>query len=92
MYNTPQYPIIRTQKKAEEAMYMWELLYNSHRDGTSMNRFKHHVFGYTGPTVLAIRDREGVCVKNMSIDPTFLYPPFLDSPFLDPLPSFFSTN
>ena len=30
-----------------------------------MNRFRHHVFGYTGPTVLAIRDKEqgilGIC-------------------------------
>lgn len=34
----------------------WKLLYSTSHHGRILNRFKHHTFGYDGPTVTVIRD------------------------------------
>jgi len=31
---------------------MWDHLYDSYRDGASLNRFQHHTFGYKAPTLV----------------------------------------
>lgn len=38
----------------EADVHHWSMLYSSQDHGLSLNRFKHHVFGYRGPTILML--------------------------------------
>ncbi|CAF0893044.1 unnamed protein product [Adineta ricciae] len=38
---------------------MWDHLYNSHRDGASLNRFQHHIFGYKAALVMLFEISDG---------------------------------
>ncbi|XP_072031361.1 uncharacterized protein [Amphiura filiformis] len=55
----------KNKEVAEE--YHWSILYSSEDHGLSLNRFKHHVFGYRGPTVLILRC-DGDYVYAVAID------------------------
>ncbi|CAF4925096.1 unnamed protein product [Rotaria sp. Silwood1] len=38
---------------------MWDHLYNSHHDGSSLNRFQHHIFGYKAPIIILFEISNG---------------------------------
>ncbi|CAF3736750.1 unnamed protein product [Adineta steineri] len=38
---------------------MWDHLYDSHRDGSSLNRFQHHIFGYKAPIIILFEISDG---------------------------------
>ncbi|CAF3023662.1 unnamed protein product [Rotaria socialis] len=38
---------------------MWNHLYDSHRDGSSLNRFQHHIFGYKAPIIILFEVSDG---------------------------------
>ncbi|CAF2651461.1 unnamed protein product [Rotaria sp. Silwood2] len=38
---------------------MWNHLYDSHRDGSSLNRFQHHIFGYKAPIIILFEISNG---------------------------------
>ncbi|CAF0767642.1 unnamed protein product [Didymodactylos carnosus] len=38
---------------------MWDHLYDSLRDGASLNRFQHHIFGYKSPLIMLFEISDG---------------------------------